>query len=157
LQISVFQKQRKMQGQELALPEGSVPRKVKWTESEDRILEDKVAEHGTGNWTVIASFISGRTGKQCRERWVNQFEPSLSKSMWTNCEDAILVTAHRHLGNAWAKIAQYLPGRSCNSVKNRWIWLRRHSTQLMQLSFEPTFQIIPITVPLPFCFPGPMR
>jgi hypothetical protein len=82
--------------------------------------------YGLGNWTTIARDISGRNPKQCRERWLNQLCPSLNKDRWTPQEDAILVHQQRIFGNVWSKVTQFLPGRSPNSIKNRWFWLTRH-------------------------------
>ena len=63
---------------------------------------------------------SGRTGKQCRERWLNHLRPDLNKGPWTAEEDAALVEAHRAVGNRWSEIARRLPGRPENAIKNRW-------------------------------------
>jgi hypothetical protein len=50
-----------------------------------------VSEHGgTGQWKQIGSKI-GRTGKQCRERWHNQIDPSINKTPWNDDEELILV------------------------------------------------------------------
>jgi hypothetical protein len=94
---------------------------------EDQILVEKIAEHGTGTWSLIAAWIPCRTGKQCRERWLNQISPELTPTPWSPQEDFILMQAQSSLGHAWSKIAQYLPGRSSNSIKNRWSWLSNHS------------------------------
>lgn len=101
-------------------------KKAKWTQEEDKLLVDSVNAHGMGNWSLVAQTIPGRTGKQCRERWINQLCPALNKDNWSNQEDAILVQQQRLHGNVWSKIAQFLPGRSANAVKNRWSWLSRH-------------------------------
>jgi hypothetical protein len=76
---------------------------------------------------MIAQGIAGRNGKQCRARWMNQLCPSLNEDNWTPQEDMILVQQQRVYGNVWSQIAQFLPGRSRNAVKNRWSWLSRHS------------------------------
>jgi hypothetical protein len=102
-------------------------RKTKWTPDEDERLIASVCHFGTGNWTSVAQGVPGRKGKQCRERWVNQISPNLSREVWTAQEDAMLLQQHSFHGNAWSRISQFLPGRSSNSVKNRWAWLTRHA------------------------------
>jgi hypothetical protein len=101
-------------------------KKVKWTFHEDELLIETVKLYGASSWSRIANVLTGRTGKQCRERWTNQLDPRLNRDNWTPTEDAVLLDQQRMFGNAWSKIAGLLPGRSSNSVKNRWCWLTRH-------------------------------
>jgi hypothetical protein len=101
--------------------------KVKWSDTEDEMLIGHVAEHGTGNWSVIATGMPGRTRKQCRERWTNQLDPNLNRDIWTPQEDAILLFQQKTQGNCWSKIAELIPHRSANALKNRWCWLARHN------------------------------
>ncbi len=53
-----------------------------------------------------------RTGKQIRERWHNQLDPSVKKEEWTTAEDELLLDAHSRLGNRWSLISRLLPGRT---------------------------------------------
>ena len=50
-----------------------------------------VHELGVRHWGLIGSKLNGRTGKQCRERWHNQLDPSISKHCWTEEEEKILI------------------------------------------------------------------
>lgn len=108
-------------------------RKVKgpWRPEEDRILTDLVGKMGARRWTVIASHIVGRTGKQARERWLNQLSPDLTKRGWTAEEDQIVMEAHARLGNRWSEIAKLLKGRTDNATKNRFnTTIRRQISEL---------------------------
>ena len=53
-----------------------------WLKSEDDVVLSMVSEYGLANvkWSLIAAKRPGRIGKQCRERWFNHLDPSLTKS-----------------------------------------------------------------------------
>jgi hypothetical protein len=100
-------------------------KKTKWTPEEDDQLRLAVQAFGTGSWNQVAELVPSRTGKQCRERWIGQLAPSVSRETWSLDEDAVLVRAHATAGNRWTAIAAQLPGRSALHVKNRWNRLMR--------------------------------
>jgi hypothetical protein len=62
---------------------------------------------------------------------------SLSKDIWTDAEDEILVKAREILGSKWRDIVKtYLPGRSENSAKNRWHSISRKRKRQNDLELE---------------------
>ena len=74
-----------------------------WTSTEDEVLKNLVQQHGTKDCNnayilenlntplnhfnllglLIAESLSGRTGKQCRERWHNHLDCGIKKGDWT--------------------------------------------------------------------------
>ncbi|KAL7537386.1 hypothetical protein ACHAXR_012221 [Thalassiosira sp. AJA248-18] len=93
--------------------------KGRWTKEEDNIITESVAA-GNMKWSDIAGRLPGRIGEQVKERWVNMLDPEVKKGVWTEAEMKILRDSQKELGNKWSEIAKRIPGRSENSVKNRW-------------------------------------
>jgi hypothetical protein len=94
--------------------------KGSWTREEDMMIMQFVNEKGTKDWTKLATLLPGRIGKQCRERWRNHLDPGVNREPWTEQEDNILIDMYEKMGSKWVKIADHLPGRSDNAIKNRW-------------------------------------
>ena len=88
-----------------------------WTVDEDTKVIELVKQHGAKKWSLIASHLPGRIGKQCRERWHNHLNPEINKDAWTMEEDRVILEAHMTIGNRWAEIAKMLPGRLVTYLK----------------------------------------
>ena len=72
--------------------------KGRWTKEEDQTIIACI-KAGITKWSEIAERIPGRIGKQCRERWFNQLDPSIKKGGWTKEEDRILMGAQARMGS----------------------------------------------------------
>ena len=83
----------------------AVAKKRPWTQEESDMVRQLVAEHGTRSWTLMASKLPGRSGKQCRERWKYQLDPSVRRGLWRAEEDAVIVRERARRGNRWAEVS----------------------------------------------------
>lgn len=72
------------------------------------------------NWSCISNNFINRGGKQCRERWYNHLREGINKDQWSQQEEWVLALGVKAFGHKWSKISNYLPGRTDNTIKNRW-------------------------------------
>jgi len=106
-----------------------------------------VEQVGTENWTNVAELmgekfgIKDRSGKKCRERWINHLKPDVSKSPWTEAETMTLFRSQAYYGNQWTEIAKFLPGRTDNSVKNFFYTTLRKKVRLFNRACPPEERI----------------
>lgn len=95
--------------------------KSKFTEQDDEKLKSLVSVLGMNAWKEIASNFRNKTAKQCKNRWNNYINPSLKHDSWTEIEDQIIIEKFLELGSRWTKIQTYLPNRSPNDIRYRWL------------------------------------
>jgi hypothetical protein len=87
-----------------------------------------VQTHGITDCHENAAHLPQRNARQCRERWFNYINPNLVNAEWTEAEDDILMQTYEEAGPKWLVIANCLPGRSRNNVKNRYFMLQRRAS-----------------------------
>jgi len=97
-----------------------------WTAQEDKLLVELAVKYKGRKWRIVAEAISEldtihskpKTAKQCRERWHSHLNPDIVESPWTIEEQTTLLNSHKTVGNKWSVIAENLPGRTDNAIKN---------------------------------------
>ena len=94
--------------------------RIPFTKEEDEKIKQLVQKYGCRQWQLISSFIPGRSPKQCRDRYSNYLIPGLTRGQWLPSEDELLTKLYINLGPKWSSMQKYFPGRSSNSIKNRW-------------------------------------
>ncbi|KAL8137615.1 hypothetical protein V2J09_003616 [Rumex salicifolius] len=114
-------------------------RRGPWTLDEDNLLIHYTTCHGEGRWNMLAKSAGlKRTGKSCRLRWLNYLKPDIKRGNLTPQEQLLILELHSKWGNRWSKIAQHLPGRTDNEIKN--YWRTRVQKQARQLNMESNSQ-----------------
>eukprot|EP00523_Entomoneis_sp_CCMP467_P003630 CAMPEP_0168749096 /NCGR_PEP_ID=MMETSP0724-20121128/16529_1 /TAXON_ID=265536 /ORGANISM="Amphiprora sp., Strain CCMP467" /LENGTH=547 /DNA_ID=CAMNT_0008796973 /DNA_START=211 /DNA_END=1854 /DNA_ORIENTATION=- len=97
-----------------------------WSKNEDATLLKIVQSMSMPmRWSVVAQSLPDRTGKQCRERYVNHLNPRLKTSDWNPVEDATVFHLYNTIGSHWSTMSKVIPGRTDNGIKNRFHNLRR--------------------------------
>ena len=51
-----------------------------WKNSEDEVLKAAVMKYGLNNWSRVSSLLVRKTAKQCKARWYEWLDPSVSHS-----------------------------------------------------------------------------
>ncbi|MCD7464687.1 hypothetical protein HAX54_053234 [Datura stramonium] len=107
-------------------------RRGPWSVEEDFILINYISHHGEGRWNSLSRCAGlKRTGKSCRLRWLNYLRPNVRHGNITLEEQLLILQLHSRWGNRWSKIAEHLPGRTDNEIKNYWrTRVQKHAKQL---------------------------
>lgn len=94
-------------------------KKGQWTLKEDELLKKWVKENGPKYWDKCGEFFGNRTGKQCREHWLNCLSPDLLKTQWNPKEDFKIFYLYNKCNGSWKEISKFFDGRNENAIKNR--------------------------------------
>lgn len=101
----------------------------KWTPEEDEQLKQAVLQIGghQGGWAKVKELVPGRSDVQCRERWKNVLDPTITSKPWTVAEDARLLEVVAKIGSSkWSLVAQEMDSlRTDNQCARRWKALQK--------------------------------
>lgn len=71
-------------------------------------------------WREIAKDVPGRTNKDCRRRWNNSLNDSISKGRWSQIEDQRLFQGVQKYGTNWVRVAAIVRTRNPDQCATHW-------------------------------------
>ncbi|KAK3004747.1 hypothetical protein RJ639_019021 [Escallonia herrerae] len=96
-------------------------KKGAWSKEEDDKLRAYIQRYGHWNWRQLPKFAGlSRCGKSCRLRWMNYLRPNVKRGNYSKEEEDLILKLHDDLGTKWSAMAEKLPGRTDNEIKNYW-------------------------------------
>ena len=100
----------------------------RWTRAEDNKLMRIVSRCNPEeiNWKIVANKMSGRSSRQCLERWKQYLRPNINTDPFTSEEDELLEKLVEKCGTKWVSFREYFKGRSDVALRNRHRLLQRH-------------------------------
>jgi len=107
------------------------PKRMQWDTDFDAHLTYLVEHTKHKGWKEISRAMTLKfpnilfTPKKCRARWKNSVDPSLCRLNLSNAEELISLAYHYSYKNQWSTIAQYLPHRHNNILRNNFHGLIR--------------------------------
>lgn len=99
-----------------------------WTGEQDARLVSLVNKHGGSNWKAIAAEMSGKTARNCRERFKNVLNVD-GVNGWGREQDAMLERLWNIHGCDWTTIAKLLDNKTIEDVRNRCLTVIRRRTE----------------------------
>jgi hypothetical protein len=112
---------------------GSPCSRRKFSLEEDQLLRSLVEKHGARDWFTIASFMTGRSVRQCKERWENYLSQAVDGPQWTAEEDLRLQRTVCERGHKWKALEIHFPGRTDIQLKNRYNVILRRQNRLSRI------------------------
>lgn len=89
-----------------------------WTAEEDALL-GKMGKKLNKDWPKIAEHFPNKSIGNIKKRFLNKHDPEVKRVGWSADEDEIIMLLFSKRGCSWTQIAEHLPGRPPDSIKNR--------------------------------------
>ena len=96
-------------------------KKRKWTQEEDILLKEAVQQYGDSkNWRKISSHVRTRGHQQCRYRWEQHLNPTISHEPWSDHEKQYLEHLFRACGETFTPqmYQEHFSNRSTEQIRN---------------------------------------
>lgn len=77
------------------------------------------------NWKKIASEMSDRSVRQCKERYFHYLSPDIKRDEWSHDEDLLLLSSVEKQGKRWKALESIFEGRTEIDIRNRFKVLTR--------------------------------
>lgn len=123
-----------------SLCKSSSGHKKKFSKEEDIIIMELVKKYNY-QWRLIALEMGTRNARQIRERYLNYFDPKITKGNWTEEEDQQLMFLSLWIRKpSWKTLVQLFPGRTDVQLRNRFISLNSRSK-------KDNFSVVEINYP----------